>query len=99
MDSIPPDGQSDAKRRLIPPGLVAAVLITVALIFFVVQNDDEVAFSWLFFDMTGPLWVVIVVAALAGAVLSQVVGFVRRRRLRRAESQPRARRRSPRHRQ
>ena len=65
------------------PGLVAAVLVVVALIFFVVQNGDDVAFEWLVFDMTGPLWVVIVVAAVAGAVLSEVLGFRRRRRRRR----------------
>ena len=79
----PPDAQSDRKKVSIPPGLVLAVLIVVALIFFVVQNNDDVAFSWLIFDMTGPLWVVIVVAAVAGAVLNEVISFVRRRRGRR----------------
>lgn len=76
-----PDGKS--KKLSIPPGLVAAVLLVVALIFFVVQNGDDVAFEWLVFDMTGPLWVVILVAAVAGAVLNEVFGFVRRRRRRR----------------
>ncbi len=71
------------KKLSIPPGLVAAVLLVVALIFFVVQNGDDVAFEWLVFDMTGPLWVVILVAAVAGAVLNEVFGFIRRRRRRR----------------
>ena len=74
---------SDGKKLSIPPGLVAAVLLVVALIFFVVQNGDDVAFEWLVFDMTGPLWVVILVAAVAGAVVNEVFGFVRRRRRRR----------------
>ncbi len=78
-----PEVKPDGKKLSIPPGLVAAVLVVVALIFFVVQNGDDVAFEWLVFDMTGPLWVVIVVAAVAGAVLSEVLGFLRRRRRRR----------------
>lgn len=76
-----PGGKS--KKLSIPPGLAAAVLLVVALIFFVVQNGDDVAFEWLVFDMTGPLWVLILVSAVAGAVLNEVFGFVRRRRRRR----------------
>ena len=79
----PPEAKPNGKKLSIPPGLVAAVLLVVALIFFVVQNGDDVAFEWLVFDMTGPLWVVILVAAVGGAVLNEVFGFVRRRRRRR----------------
>ncbi len=81
----PPEAKPDGKGKKlsIPPGLVAAALLVAALIFFVVQNGDDVAFEWLVFDMTGPLWVVILVAAVAGAVLNEVLGFVRRRRRRR----------------
>ncbi len=78
-----PEVEPDRKKLSIPPGLVAALLLVVALIFFVVQNGDDVAFEWLVFDMTGPLWVVILVAAVAGAVVNEVFGFVRRRRRRR----------------
>ena len=76
----PLEAKPDGKKLSIPPGLVAAVLVVVALIFFVVQNGDDVDFEWLVFDMSGPLWVVIVVAAVAGSVLSEVLGFLRRRR-------------------
>lgn len=81
----PPEPKPDGKNKKlsIPPGLVAAVVLVVALIFFVVQNGDDVAFEWLVFDMTGPLWVLILVSAVAGAVLNEVFGFVRRRRRRR----------------
>ncbi len=78
-----PEVKPDRKKLSISPGLVAALLLVVALIFFVVQNGDDVAFEWLVFDMTGPLWVVILVAAIAGAVVNEVFGFVRRRRRRR----------------
>ena len=76
------DGRPDGKKLSFPPWLAVAVPVVVALIFFVVQNGDEVAFSWLVFDMTGPLWVVIVVAAVAGAILGEAIGFLRRRRQR-----------------
>ena len=79
----PPAAKPHGKKLSIPPGPVAAVLLVVALIFFVVQNGDDVAFEWLVFDMTGPLWVVILVAAVGGAVINEVLGFVRRRRRRR----------------
>ena len=79
LPAVEPEG----KKRSIPPGMVLAVLLVVALIFFVVQNGDQVAFEWLIFDMKGPLWVVILVAAVAGAVVNEVIGFVRRRRRRR----------------
>ena len=79
----PLEAKPDGKKLSIPPRLVAAVLLVVALIFFVVQNGDDVAFEWLVFDMTGPLWVVILVAAVAGAVLNEVFGLIRRRRRRR----------------
>ena len=77
-------GADEARKKFpVPPGVVAAVLLVVGLIFFVVQNGDSVDFEWLVFDMSGPLWVVIVVAAVAGAVVTEVLGFLRRRRRRR----------------
>ena len=79
----PPETKPDGKKLSVSPRLVAAVVLVAALIFFVVQNGDDVAFEWLIFDMTGPLWVVILVAAVAGAVLNEVLGLVRRRRRRR----------------
>ena len=79
----PLEVKPDKKKLSIRPGLVTAVLLVVGLIFFVVQNGDDVAFEWLVFDMHGPLWVVILVAAVAGAVVNEVFGFIRRRRRRR----------------
>ena len=76
------EATSDGRKLPIPPGPVLAVLLVAALIFFVVQNNEAVDFKWLFLDMSGPLWVVIVVAAVAGALLSQVLGWLRRRRRR-----------------
>ena len=71
-------------RRPLSARVVLAALVAAALIIFVVQNDERVPVSWLFLSMEGPLWSVIIVAAVAGAVLTEVVGwFVRRARRRR----------------
>lgn len=62
--------------------VVSAAVIVIALIAFIVQNRSDTEVSWLFIDGTWPLWVVIVIAAVAGAVLSEVVGWLLRRRRR-----------------
>ena len=84
-DAGPGGGREAApdRKRLVRPGVVAAVLVAVALIVFVVQNGSEVPVTWLFVEVNGPLWAVIVVAAAAGAVLSEIIGWVTGRSRRR----------------
>ena len=76
------------RKWSIRPGVVLALLVAAALIVFVVQNGSEVPVKWWFVEVDGPLWAVIIVAAVAGALLSEVVGWVvgRRRRRRRRRS-------------
>ncbi|MYH42203.1 MAG: LapA family protein [Acidimicrobiaceae bacterium] len=73
------------RKWSIRPGMVLAMLVAAALIVFVVQNGSEVPVKWWFVEVDGPLWAVIIVAAVAGALLGEVVGWVvgRRRRRRR----------------
>lgn len=63
--------------------VITAAVIAVALIAFIGQNRDDTEVSWLFLDGTWPLWLVIVIAAVLGAVLSEVLGWMIRRRRRR----------------
>ena len=68
------------------PGVVLALAVTAGLVVFVVQNSSQVPVKWWFVEVDGPLWAVIIVAAVAGALLSEIVGWVvgrRRRRQRR----------------
>jgi len=70
-------------QRRTRPGLgkfVAAALVAVALVAFVVQNTDSTPFQWFFIDRSAPLWLIIVVSAVAGAVLSEILGWIIRRR-------------------
>ena len=72
------DGPEDSKA----PTLVGAVVIGLLLAAFVLQNTDNTPVTWLFFDADAPLWLVIVLSAVAGAVLGQVATAVLRRRKR-----------------
>ncbi|MCQ3813132.1 MAG: LapA family protein [Acidimicrobiia bacterium] len=59
---------------------IGAALVAVALIAFVVQNTDSTPVQWFFIDRSAPLWLIIVISAVAGAVLSEIVGWILRRR-------------------
>ncbi len=72
----------DAKRSRLGFRPVAVAVLVVALAAFVVQNGESTAVTWLWFDSSAPLFVVIVVSAVAGAVLSELVGWMLRRRRR-----------------
>jgi len=68
-------------RSLVGP--VIAALIAVGLGALIVQNTDSTPVQWLWIDRTAPLWTVIFGAALAGAVLSEALGWILRRARRR----------------
>ena len=60
--------------------LVLAVVLLGALALFVGQNTDDVAVDWLVFDLTLPLWLLLVLTAVVGAALGEVAGWALRRR-------------------
>jgi uncharacterized integral membrane protein len=62
--------------------VIGAALVAIALIAFIGQNRADTEVSWLFLDGTWPLWLVIVIAAVLGAILSEVLGWLIRRRRR-----------------
>ncbi len=63
--------------------LIFVAVVAVGLAAFVVQNTDKTPVSWLMFDGSAPLWMVIIFSAVAGAVLSEAAGWMIRRRRRR----------------
>ena len=71
-----------SKERTGIATLVGAAVVAVVLVAFVVQNNRSTDVQWLFVEQSSPLWLVIVVSAVAGAVLSEVLGWVIRRRRR-----------------
>jgi uncharacterized integral membrane protein len=74
-----------SEGRKISPGIIVALVIGVLLLIFIVQNDDDTPVTWIFTDTETPLWVVILVSAIAGYLIGQFIeaGIKRRRRNRR----------------
>ncbi len=66
-----------------PVKLVFVAVVAVGMAAFIVQNTDDAPVSWLMFDGSAPVWMVIVISAVAGAVLSEALGWAIRRSRRR----------------
>jgi uncharacterized integral membrane protein len=62
--------------------LAVTGIVLLAVVVFVVQNSERVETTFLVFSVTTRLWVGLVVALVAGVVLSQALEAVWRRRRR-----------------
>ena len=60
--------------------MVALGVLVVALLAFVFQNTEDVQFNWLMIEITMPLWLALVIAAVLGAVIANLGGWLLRRR-------------------
>jgi len=79
-DDQPDQDQGWVEKREGPSGkLIAAGIIAVLLLFFVLQNTDDAHIDFLFLDGTFPLWVVIVAVAFLGFAAGWLLGRSRRR--------------------
>lgn len=72
-------GQVEAGQRR-SAALVLAGIIIIAVTIFIAQNTEEIGFDFLTFTFTMPLWLMMVLMLVAGALIGQVVMYVRRRR-------------------
>jgi uncharacterized integral membrane protein len=74
-----PASESGSKRS----GAAILSLVGVGvLLIFIVQNTDDVKFSFLFVDFTWPLWLYTIVVAFCGALVWFGLGVMRRHRRR-----------------
>ena len=72
-------------RRRVSPEIIGAAALAIVLVIFIVQNDEDQKVSWVVFSKRGPLWAVILVSAVIGYLIGQLVEFgVKRRRRERA---------------
>jgi uncharacterized integral membrane protein len=67
----------DSKSKL-GGGAIASIGGLALLIVFMLQNTDDVNVSFLFWDFSWPIWLVILVSALVGALVWFGLGVVRR---------------------
>ena len=73
-------GEGSAKKRGGREQLLAVAIVAAGFGAFIIQNTDSTPVTWLIFTSSAPLWVVVVLAAVAGAVLSELGGYLIRRR-------------------
>ena len=59
--------------------LIVLIVAAIALLAFVVQNTNDVRFNWLMIEVTMPLWLALVIAAVLGAIVANLAAWVLRR--------------------
>lgn len=66
-------------------GAILGAIVTVAVVLLIVQNGESVQLDWIVFHFRTPLWIMLLLTAVAGAVVWEVVKttFRRTRRSRR----------------
>ncbi len=68
--------------RRIGPEAIGAAVVAVVLLIFIIQNDEEVKVDWVVFSKKAPVWAVILVSAVLGYLIGQLIEFGLRRRRR-----------------
>ena len=74
--------RADTEPRREIGGLIALAIVAAGLIAFIVQNTRRPRVEWLFWEVNAPLWLVIVVSAVAGVLLARLVSWLLARRRR-----------------
>lgn len=82
------DNQPASRGKKVSFELIAAGLLAVVLLIFIVQNDEDVKVSWVVFSRRAAVWTVILASAVLGYVIGQLIEYsIKRRRRQKAESQ------------
>ena len=81
-DDSPAAGRQ--QRARLGAGAIASLTGVGALVIFMIQNTDDVTVQFLVWEFTWPVWLLVLVAALIGALVWFGMGVLRRHR-RRAE--------------
>lgn len=83
-------GTAEERRGLrLGGGALASTGGAAALAVFMIQNTDDVTVKFLVWDFTWPVWLLVLVAALIGAVVWLGLGVLRRHRRRKARRESR----------
>jgi uncharacterized integral membrane protein len=66
-------------------GLIFGSLVMVAIALLIIQNGESAQIDWLAFDFKAPLWIILFVTLISGAIVWELikVAWQRGRRLRR----------------
>ncbi len=63
--------------------LIAAAVVAIIILIFILQNTRDLQFSFLFWDFTWPAWLMLVITLLIGFVIGFLVSALLRRRKKR----------------
>lgn len=72
-----PDSGNDGAK--LGAGAIASIVGVGALLVFMLQNRNKVSLDFLMFHVSWPLWLVILISALLGALIWFGLGVMRRR--------------------
>jgi len=78
------DGTGEDQQRgvRLGGGAIASLTGVGALLVFMVQNTEDVTVKFLFWEFTWPVWLLVLVASLFGALVWFGLGVLRRHRRR-----------------
>ena len=82
-------GGAERRGLRLGGGAIASLTGVGALGVFMIQNTDDVTAEFLFWDFTCPLWLLVLVSALVGALVWLGFGVLRRHRRRTARRESR----------
>lgn len=76
-DTDDTDGGLSLRQKV---NLVLAALLGAALVIFIVQNTESQKVSWLSFEISLAMWIIVLGSAAIGALLSTMTRMLLRRR-------------------
>lgn len=62
-----------SRHHLLASGFLLGVAVAGAMAVFIVQNTESIGFRWLWFDFDADMWLMLLVAFLAGLVAGPLV--------------------------
>ena len=77
--SVPPLPEPVKTRPAVVKTLIAAML-AVLFFGFLLANNEETTIEFLWWEVDLPRWLVLMMSALAGIVIWELSGYLRRRR-------------------
>ena len=85
---VPPTAAASDSRKL-GGGAIAFLVGVAVLVIFMVQNTEDATLSFLLWDFTWPLWLLVLVSAVFGALVWFGLGVMRRHRRRKERREER----------
>jgi uncharacterized integral membrane protein len=83
------EGPADRQGLRLSAGAIASLTGGALLVIFMIQNTEDVTLDFLVWDFTWPLWLLVLVSALVGALIWLGLGVLRRHRRRVARREAR----------